>query len=82
MRCGLGRRAPLGATEKGEAVADNKQIAADVLEAVGGPENVSFVTHCMTRLRFTLKDRTVPDATAVKRSRACSARRSPVGSFR
>ena len=39
-------------------MADNKQIAADVLEAVGGKSNVSFVTHCMTRLRFTLKDRT------------------------
>lgn len=52
---------------KGVAVADNKQIAADVLAAVGGKSNVSFVTHCMTRLRFTLKDRTVPDAAAVKK---------------
>lgn len=48
-------------------MADNKQIAADVLEAVGGKSNVSFVTHCMTRLRFTLKDRTVPDTAAVKK---------------
>lgn len=52
---------------KGVAVADNKKIAADVLEAVGGKSNVSFVTHCMTRLRFTLKDRTVPDADAIKK---------------
>ena len=48
-------------------MANNKQIASDVLEAVGGPDNVSFVTHCMTRLRFTLKDRTVPDAAAIKK---------------
>lgn len=48
-------------------MANNKQIAADVLEAVGGKSNVSFVTHCMTRLRFTLKDRTVPDVAAVKK---------------
>lgn len=48
-------------------MANNKQIAADVLEAVGGKSNVSFVTHCMTRLRFTLKDRTVPVAAAVKK---------------
>lgn len=48
-------------------MANNKQIAADVLEAVGGKSNVSFVTHCMTRLRFTLKDRTVPDTAAVKK---------------
>lgn len=54
-------------TRKESTVADNKQIAADVLEAVGGKSNVGFVTHCMTRLRFTLKDRTVPDAAAVKK---------------
>lgn len=48
-------------------MANNKQIAADVLEAVGGKSNVSFVTHCMTRLRFALKDRTIPDPTAVKK---------------
>ena len=48
-------------------MADNKQIAANVLEAVGGKSNVSFVTHCMTRLRFTLKDRTIPDVDAVKK---------------
>lgn len=33
-------------------MADNKQIASDVLAAVGGKDNVSFVTHCITRLRF------------------------------
>ena len=37
-------------------MADNRQIAEDVLNAVGGKENVSFVTHCITRLRFNLKD--------------------------
>lgn len=48
-------------------MADSKQIAADVLEAVGGKSNVSFVTHCMTRLRFTLKDRAIVDDVTVKR---------------
>lgn len=33
-----------------------KKVADDVLESVGGKENVSSVTHCMTRLRFKLKD--------------------------
>lgn len=47
-------------------MANNKQIAASVLEAVGGKENVSFVSHCMTRLRFTLKDRAVPDEAKIK----------------
>ena len=35
---------------------DNKQIATDVLELVGGAENVTVATNCMTRLRLTLKD--------------------------
>ena len=33
-----------------------KQIATEVLEHIGGEENVSHVTHCVTRLRFNLKD--------------------------
>ena len=37
-------------------MANNKKIAEEVLAAVGGKENVTNVTHCMTRLRFTLKD--------------------------
>lgn len=35
-------------------MADNKQIATDVLKAVGGKQNVETATHCMTRLRFNL----------------------------
>ncbi len=48
-------------------MADNKQIAEDVLAAVGGKENISGVTHCMTRLRFTLKDAGVPDTARIKK---------------
>lgn len=29
---------------------DNKKIAQEVLEAVGGKDNVTSATHCMTRL--------------------------------
>ncbi|MGI6230436.1 MAG: PTS transporter subunit EIIC [Tractidigestivibacter sp.] len=47
-------------------MADNKQIATDVLQAVGGPENVSAVFHCMTRLRFELKDRSAVSDDTVK----------------
>ena len=42
-------------------MADYKQIAKSVLEAVGGSENIEMVTHCMTRLRFNLKDDTIPN---------------------
>lgn len=38
----------------------NKQIAMDVLAAVGGVENITAVTHCATRLRLNLKDESIP----------------------
>lgn len=44
----------------------NRQIAQEVLQAVGGSKNISSVTHCMTRLRFILKDQTIPDDKKVK----------------
>ena len=33
-----------------------KKIAIEVLENVGGIDNISKVLHCVTRLRFNLKD--------------------------
>ena len=35
---------------------DYKKTAAEIVELVGGKENVESHTHCMTRLRLTLKD--------------------------
>ena len=32
-----------------------EQIASEILNEIGGKENVTFVAHCMTRLRFNLK---------------------------
>lgn len=37
-------------------MADYKKLAEEVLAAVGGSENVDSVAHCMTRLRFILKN--------------------------
>lgn len=45
---------------------DYKQIAADIVRLVGGPENVSSMSHCMTRLRFVLKDESKADTAAIK----------------
>ncbi|KRL37790.1 glucose PTS transporter subunit IIA [Lacticaseibacillus manihotivorans] len=39
--------------------------ARDVIAAVGGPNNVKSLIHCITRLRFYLKDESVPDDGAV-----------------
>lgn len=47
-------------------MADNRQIAQKTLEAVGGKENVIQVAHCMTRLRFNLKDQSLPKDEEVK----------------
>lgn len=35
---------------------DYKQLAQQILQSVGGEQNVDSLTHCMTRLRFVLKD--------------------------
>ena len=38
---------------------DYKQLARSVLAGVGGASNVEKVIHCVTRLRFYLKDRSL-----------------------
>lgn len=37
-------------------VQNNKELAGFILEQVGGAENVTSLTHCVTRLRFILRD--------------------------
>lgn len=54
-------------TQEETKMPDNKQIARDVLEAVGGKENVASATHCMTRLRLVLKGEARPDDEVVKK---------------
>lgn len=43
------------------AIDDDRRLASDIVAAVGGAENVKAVTHCVTRLRFTLKDESAAD---------------------
>ena len=45
------------------------ELAKQILEKVGGKENVAFLTHCATRLRFTLKDETKADMDALKKTK-------------
>ncbi|RVS13666.1 PTS cellobiose/arbutin/salicin transporter subunit IIBC [Enterobacter hormaechei] len=41
-------------------------LANDVVSALGGKENIVAVTHCMTRLRFVLKDESLTDTARLK----------------
>lgn len=45
---------------------DFKKLASSVVDAVGGVGNVTNLTHCMTRLRFILKDESKASDETVK----------------
>lgn len=47
-------------------MADYKKTAEGVLAAIGGAANVTFATHCVTRLRFNLADQALVDRDAVR----------------
>ncbi len=47
-------------------MATSQELAQSILDAVGGPANVSFCTHCMTRLRFVLKDFSLADTDRIE----------------
>ena len=38
----------------------------NIIRLVGGRDNISAVVHCMTRLRFTLKDRSKAQTEEIK----------------
>ena len=45
---------------------DYKKLAQQILEYVGGKDNVTGLTHCATRLRFNLKDESKADTKAIQ----------------
>ena len=47
----------LGGKKMGKYIDDSKAL----LEYIGGKENISAVTHCVTRMRFVLKDTSKAD---------------------
>ena len=48
---------------------DYESTAKKILQRVGGKDNVLNLVHCMTRLRFTLKDESIVDDEAVKKTK-------------
>ncbi|MCC0673711.1 PTS glucose transporter subunit IIA [Clostridioides sp. ES-S-0145-01] len=43
-----------------------KQLAQDIVKNVGGKENIGGLVHCITRLRFTLKDESIANDDVLK----------------
>lgn len=48
---------------------DLKQVAARVIELSGGTENISSITHCSTRLRFFIRDKSKVDTDAIQKTK-------------
>lgn len=49
------------------ASVDYRSLAGDILQGVGGEENVASVTHCATRLRLKLRDDAKADTAAIEK---------------
>lgn len=43
-----------------------QELAEQIIALVGGKDNISFFTHCITRLRFNLKDQGMADVKAIE----------------
>ena len=51
---------------------DYTELAKEVVASVGGKENIISVSNCMTRLRFILKDDSIPNENSIKEINECS----------
>ena len=49
---------------------DFAKMAADILEALGGKDNIESIDNCITRLRLEVKDRSVVDDNKIKKAGA------------
>ncbi|OIM96890.1 hypothetical protein BIY40_05120 [Pediococcus acidilactici] len=45
---------------------DYSQLAKDIVALVGGKENIENLIHCITRLRFYLKDESLAQTAKIK----------------
>lgn len=44
-----------------------EKTAKEIVENVGGAKNVKSLTHCVTRLRFVLKDETIANTSEIEK---------------
>ena len=42
------------------------ELADAIIERLGGKDNISFHTHCVTRLRFNVKDKSLVDKEGIE----------------
>ncbi|WP_373768454.1 PTS transporter subunit EIIB, partial [Jeotgalibaca porci] len=45
---------------------ENREIAKEVIQAIGGEENIASVSHCATRLRVMINDEKLIDKDRVE----------------
>jgi PTS system trehalose-specific IIC component len=62
-------------------MAINKKSVAEIVEAVGGKENMAAATHCVTRLRFALVDESKVDKQALENNELVKGSFSANGQF-
>ena len=60
---------------------DYQKMGEAILEAVGGKENITALTHCATRLRFNLADDSKADEAKVKAVKGVMGVRNQGGQF-
>ncbi|WP_173918414.1 PTS system trehalose-specific EIIBC component [Halobacillus sp. Marseille-Q1614] len=60
---------------------DHKKQASQILEAIGGKENISAATHCVTRLRLALHDEGIVDDEKLNKIDAVKGSFSTNGQF-
>ena len=44
-----------------------KDLNENIIKLIGGKENIKSVAHCVTRLRFTLNDRSISQTEELKK---------------
>lgn len=58
-----------------------EQLASDILENIGGKQNVTYAAHCMTRLRFNLKDESKVNVEEIKKLKGVLGCQFSAGQF-
>lgn len=57
------------------------QDAKELLQLVGGRENIAAVSHCMTRMRFALADPSKADVSAIEKMKVVKGSFTQSGQF-